>query len=67
MKYLILIVAVFIAGCEVAVVIRGPSPPLPCDGILIPGKGCVKDANTATLSDRGFQEQSPTVTEPVVR
>jgi len=62
-KYLIFIIAIFIAGCEVAVIVKGPPPPL-CDGILIPGKGCVKDANTATLSDRGLHEQSSTTTEP---
>jgi len=55
-KLLILITALFIAGCEVAVIVKGPPPPL-CDGLLIPGKGCVKDANTATLSDRGLHEQ----------
>ena len=65
MKYLIFIAALLLSGCEVAVIIRGPSsPPPPCDGILIPGKGCVKDANTATLSDRGFQEQPAASTEP---
>ena len=63
MKYLILIIAIFIAGCEVAVIVKGPPPP-PCDGILIPGKGCVKDANTATLSDRGLHGQLSESTEP---
>ena len=61
MKYLILITAVFIAGCEVAVIVKGPPP---CDGILIPGKGCVKDANTATISSRGLHEQSSETSEP---
>lgn len=64
MKYLIFIAALFIAGCEVAVVIKRPPPPPPCDGILIPGKGCQKDVPTNTISDRGYQEQSPESTEP---
>ena len=63
MKFLILITAIFIAGCEVAVIVKGPPPP-PCDGLLIPGKGCVNNAKTSILSDRGLHEQSSESTEP---
>lgn len=35
-----------------------------CEYIIIPGKGYQKDVPTNTLSDRGYQEQSPESTEP---
>lgn len=63
MKFLILITALLIAGCEVAVIVKGPPPP-PCDGLLIPGKGCVKNENTNTIADRGYTELPHGPTEP---
>lgn len=70
MKYLIFFIVTILSGCEVAVIIKGPSepkaggpPPPICEGILIPGKGCVKDTVSANPVDRG-QHESNTIPEP---
>jgi len=71
MKYFVFIVAVMLSGCEIAVIVKGPSepkggsipPPPICEGMFIPGKGCVKDAVSANPVDRG-QNESNTISEP---